>query len=205
MKIVSKFSRKDLWSIPNILCYIRFMLIPVFVVQYIRAQEPREYYQAAAVVLVSGLTDLLDGFIARTFDMVTELGKLIDPLADKLTQAALIFVLIVKIKWMFLLLILFVIMQLFLLVAGLAMLKKNKKLDGSKWFGKVSTTVFYAVMLVLVAIPNLNQKIVNIMLLICGAFLALSFALYVREYIRMYREVKQEEKGKAELAKQASN
>jgi len=194
MKVVSKFNKKDLWSIPNILCYIRFLLIPVFVVQYIKAQEPREYLQAAAVVLASGITDLLDGFIARTFDMVTELGKLIDPVADKLTQAALIFVLIVKIKWMFLLLILFVIMQLFLLVAGLLMLKKNKKLDGSKWFGKVSTTVFYAVMLVLVAVPSLNQNIVNVLMLICGAFLALSFALYVREYIRMYREVKAEEK-----------
>ncbi|HPU63557.1 MAG TPA: CDP-alcohol phosphatidyltransferase family protein [Mobilitalea sp.] len=193
MKVISKFNKKDLWSIPNILCYIRFLLIPVFVVQYIKAQETREYFQAAAVVLASGITDLLDGFIARTFNMVTELGKLIDPIADKLTQAALIFVLIVKIKWMFLLLILFVLMQLFLLIAGLAMLKKNKKLDGSKWFGKVSTTVFYAVMLVLVAVPNLNQNIVNVMLLICGAFLALSFALYVREYIRMYREVKLEE------------
>lgn len=125
-------------------------------VQYIKAQEPREYMQAAAIVLASGLTDFLDGFIARTFDMVTEFGKLIDPLADKLTQAALIFILVVKIKWMFLLLILFVVMQLFMLIAGLAMLKKGKRLDGSKWFGKVSTTVFYAVMLVLVAIPNLN-------------------------------------------------
>lgn len=197
MKVLSKFTKKDLWSIPNILCYIRFMLIPVFVVQYIRAQEPREYVQAAAVVLASGLTDFLDGFIARTFDMITEFGKLIDPIADKLTQAALIFVLIVKIKWMFLLLILFVIMQLFLLVAGLAMLKYNKRLNGSKWFGKVSTTVFYAVMLILVALPNLNQNIVNILMLICGAFLALSFALYVREYIIMYREAKLEEKQKS--------
>lgn len=195
MKILAKFTKKDLWSIPNILCYIRFLLIPVFVVQYIRAQEPREYMQAAAVVLASGITDFLDGFIARTFDMVTEFGKLIDPLADKLTQAALIFVLIVKIKWMFLLLILFVVMQLFMLVAGLAMLKKGKRLDGSKWFGKVSTTVFYAVMLVLVALPKLNSNIVNLLMLICGAFLALSFALYAREYVRMYRELKLEERG----------
>lgn len=161
--------------------------------QYIRAQQPREYFQAAAVVLASGLTDFLDGFIARTFNMVTEFGKLIDPLADKATQAALIFVLVVKIKWMFLLLILFVAMQLFMLIAGLAMLKKDRRLDGSKWFGKVSTTVFYAVMLVLVALPNLDQTIVNILMIICGAFLALSFALYAREYFRMYREVKREE------------
>ena len=197
MKILAKFTKKDLWSIPNILCYIRFLLIPMFLIQYIKAEEPGEYMRAAVIVLASGLTDFLDGFIARTFDMVTEFGKLIDPMADKLTQAALIFVLIVKIKYMFLLMILFVIMQLFMLVAGLAMLKKGKRLDGSKWFGKVSTTVFYAVMLVLVALPKLEQSVINILLLICGAFLALSFALYAREYVRMYREVRHDEEANA--------
>ena len=178
MKVLAKFNKKDLWSIPNILCYIRFLLIPLFVMQYIRAEEPREYMQAAAIVFASGLTDFLDGFIARTFNMVTELGKLLDPLADKLTQASLIFVLVVKIRWMILLLILFVVMQLFMLGAGLAMLKKDKRLDGSKWFGKVSTAVFYAVMLVLVALPKLSEATVNILMLVCGVFLALSFALY---------------------------
>ncbi|NLC18599.1 MAG: CDP-alcohol phosphatidyltransferase family protein [Clostridiales bacterium] len=193
MKVLSKFSKKDLWQIPNILCYIRFMLIPVFVVLYIKAEYPKEYLRAAAVVLISGITDFLDGFIARKFDMITELGKLIDPLADKLTQASLIFVLVVKIKWMFLLLILFVILQLFLLVAGLVMLKKNARLNGAKWFGKVSTTVFYAVMLVLVSYPALDDKIANILMLVCGAFLLLSLIMYIREYILLYRKTKANE------------
>lgn len=190
MKILTKFTKKDLWAIPNILCYIRFLLIPVFVVSYIRADSPRQYLTSAAVVFLSGLTDFLDGFIARRFDMVTDLGKIIDPLADKLTQAALIFVLVVKIRWMFLLLILFVIMQLFLLIAGLMMLKKGRKLNGAKWFGKVSTTVFYATMLVLVAVPALKTGTTNLLMLVCGAFLLLSFLLYINEYIMMYRNLK---------------
>ncbi|MDI9508857.1 MAG: CDP-alcohol phosphatidyltransferase family protein [Clostridiales bacterium] len=194
MKILTKFNKRDLWSIPNVLCYIRFLLIPIFVMQYIRAEEPKQYMQAAAIVLASGLTDFLDGFIARTFNMVTELGKLLDPLADKLTQASLIFVLIVEIKWMFLLLILFVAMQLFMFIAGLAMLKKDKRLDGSKWFGRVSTAVFYAVMLVLVALPELSEATQNILMMVCGIFLTMSFALYIREYIRMYMEAVQEER-----------
>ena len=193
MKLVSKFSKKDLWSIPNILCYIRFLLIPVFVVTYIRADEPKQYFQAAAVVFLSGLTDFLDGFIARRFDMVTELGKIIDPLADKLTQASLIFILVVKIKWMFLLLILFVIMQVFLLVAGIVMLKKGTKLNGAKWFGKVSTTVFYATMLVLVAVPTLRIGITNILMMVCGAFLLLSFLMYIKEYVLMYHRLESKE------------
>ncbi len=138
----------------------------------------------------SGVTDFLDGFIARRFDSVTELGKIIDPLADKLTQASLIFVLVVKIKWMFLLLILFIIMQLFLLIAGLVMLRKGAKLNGAKWFGKVSTTVFYATMLVLVAVPALKAVIINILMLVCVAFLLLSFLLYINEYIMLYRNLK---------------
>ncbi|NLK28901.1 MAG: CDP-alcohol phosphatidyltransferase family protein [Clostridiales bacterium] len=197
MKVLTKFSKKDLWTIPNILCYIRFALIPVFVVMYIKAQEPKQYLQAAAVVLASGLTDFFDGYIARHFNMITDLGKLIDPLADKLTQAALIFVLLLKVRWMFLLLILFVIMQLFMLIAGILMLKKGKKLNGAKWFGKISTTVFYGTMLFLVAIPTLNSTVTNILMLICGAFLLLSFILYVREYVIMYREVKVEERNGA--------
>jgi len=193
MKVISKFSKKDLYGIPNILCYIRFLLIPVFVVLYIKASTPYEYLRAAAVVFVSGMTDFLDGFIARRFDMVTELGKVIDPLADKLTQASLIFVLVVKIRWMFLILILFVVMQMFLLIAGLVMLKKGTKLNGAKWFGKVSTTVFYATMLLLVSLPSLEARITNLLILICGAFLMLSFSLYIREYVRMYRKLKLKE------------
>ena len=193
MKVLSKFSKRDLWQIPNILCYIRFMLIPVFVVLYIKAEYPKEYLRAAAVVLISGITDFLDGFIARKFDMITELGKLIDPVADKLTQASLIFVLVVKIRWMFLLLILFVILQLFLLIAGLVMLKKNARLNGAKWFGKVSTTVFYAVMLVLVSYPTLDENIANVLMLVCGAFLLLSLIMYIREYVLLYRKTKANE------------
>ncbi len=190
MKLVAKFSKKDLWAIPNILCYIRFLLIPIFVLTYIRANEPKQYIQAAAIVFLSGLTDFLDGFIARRFDMITELGKIIDPLADKLTQASLIFILVVEIKGMILLLILFVMMQLFLLVAGLVMLKKGTKLNGAKWFGKVSTTVFYATMLVLVALPTLKISITNVLMTVCGAFLLLSFLMYINEYIMMYRNLK---------------
>lgn len=190
MKLIAKFSKDDLWKIPNILCYIRFMLIPVFVILYMKAVYPKEYLRAASVVLLSGMTDFLDGFIARKFDMVTEFGKLIDPIADKLTQAALIFVLVVKVKWMFLLLILFVTMQLFLLVAGLVMLQKGTKLNGAKWFGKISTTVFYATMLVLVAVPTLPNTVTNILMLVCGGFLLLSFLLYAKEYLHMYLNLK---------------
>jgi cardiolipin synthase (CMP-forming) len=182
------FSKKEILSIPNILCYIRLMLIPVFVLFYIRANEPNEYLRAAWVVMIASLTDFFDGFIARKFQMVTELGKFIDPLADKLMQAALLFVLIIKIKWMFLLVSLFVIKEITMAVVGFVLFRKGKKLDGAMWFGKVSTTVLYVVMLVLIAIPTLNAPITNLLMATCAVFLSLSFLLYMKVYIDMYKK-----------------
>jgi cardiolipin synthase len=76
----------NLWqqarSIPNILSYIRILLIPIFVVMYLRSQ----YITASCILVISGLTDIMDGRIARKFGMVTDLGKVVDPAADKLTS-----------------------------------------------------------------------------------------------------------------------
>ena len=96
MKSSMKLTKKEIFSIPNILCYFRILLIPVFMISYINAKETRGYYFAAFIVLLSGLTDFADGFIARHFNMVTELGKAIDPVADKLSQAAIVISLMIR-------------------------------------------------------------------------------------------------------------
>ena len=83
---MKRFNKKDLFTIPNLMGYFRILLIPVFCYFYIKKQA---YLLAAGIVLISSLTDLFDGYIARRFNMVTELGKALDPVADKLTHAAL--------------------------------------------------------------------------------------------------------------------
>lgn len=185
------YSKGEFLSIPNILCYLRLLFIPIFVILYIKAETTEQYLFAAFVVMIACLTDFFDGFIARKFKMVTEFGKFIDPVADKLMQAALMFVLLIKVKGMIFLVSLFVIKESLMAIIGWSMLKKGKKLDGAKWFGKVSTAVLYVVMLVFVAVPNLNQNIINIMMLTCAAFLTLAFTLYVVEYIKMYKQIAQ--------------
>lgn len=186
-----KITKTELLSIPNILCYIRLLLIPVFVILYIKAQTQSEYFFAAFVVLIASLTDFLDGFIARKFDMVTEFGKLLDPVADKLMQFALLFVLLVKTDYIYILVVIFLIKEITMAIAGYTFFKKGKKLDGAKWFGKVSTAVFYLTMFVLILFPNLydyNKSIVYTLVIICASFLILSFLLYGREYYTMYKE-----------------
>lgn len=179
-----KLKVKDIFNIPNILCYIRIILIPVFAALYLNGYT----YWAALVILLSGLTDFADGFIARRFHMITELGKAIDPIADKLTQAAIVICLMFRIKWMFILFIIIVIKELFMGIACLLMLRKGKKLDGAKWFGKVSTAVFYATMFLLIAVPTHNIALANTLMVIAGIFLLMSFAMYIPVFLQLNKE-----------------
>ena len=80
---MKRFSKQEIFSIPNLMGYFRILMIPVFCYLYI---GKKMYLEASAVVLLSSLTDLFDGKIARKFNMVTELGKLLDPVANKMTH-----------------------------------------------------------------------------------------------------------------------
>ena len=183
-----RYPSKEYFTIPNILSYIRLLLIPVFLFLYLNAETPRDYLWAAAVILLSGLTDFVDGQIARRCNMVTEWGKLIDPIADKFTQAAVLFALVVRVKWMWLLALLLVVKELMMAACGLFFLRKGKKLDGAKWFGKISTTGFYFCTFVLVAVPTLDQTFTYILMAVTGFFLALSMVLYSSVFWNMHKE-----------------
>ncbi|MEA4893836.1 MAG: CDP-alcohol phosphatidyltransferase family protein [Oscillospiraceae bacterium] len=187
------YRRGEIFSIPNMLGYFRILLIPFFVYSYLNAETVSDYYAPAVIVGVSSVTDMFDGLIARRFNMVTELGKLIDPLADKLTQGALIICLIVRYHYMRYLLALYIIKEGFMLVAGLVMLRHNgKKLNGAKWFGKVSTALVYIVMFILflspVFFPDVSENAVNALILLCGFAMAATLALYVPVFVRLYYE-----------------
>ena len=184
-----KINTSDCFTIPNILCYIRIILIPVFMFIYLNATTTKDYYIAAFIILFSGITDFCDGYIARKFNQVTELGKFLDPLADKLTQGAIILTLMFKIKWMNYLVGLFIVKELFMAVNGAILLtKKRRKLDGAKWFGKVSTAVLYASMFILIIFPSLSPIKTNLTIGITAFFMLLSFLLYIPVFIKMYKD-----------------
>ncbi|MFD2043565.1 CDP-alcohol phosphatidyltransferase family protein [Ornithinibacillus salinisoli] len=182
-----RVTTKELFTIPNILSYLRLILIPVFIYFYITATDVSDYYIAALIILLSGLTDMFDGLIARRFNQVTDLGKVVDPIADKLTQMAIIICLVFHYPHIWILIVLFVIKELFMGINGLVLLKKGKKLDGAMWFGKVSTAVFYAATFLLIAIPEINPSTAAILMVTTGVFLGLSFILYIPEFLKLYR------------------
>ena len=124
--------------IPNALTILRFILIP-FIVIFLFQDK---YIEALIFLVISALTDVLDGFIARKFNFITNFGKLIDPLADKATQIAILVTLAIRQIIPFWILII-VFVKEFLMVAGASFLYGKELVVSSRWYGKLSTVLFY--------------------------------------------------------------
>ena len=177
--------KKQIFSIPNILGYFRILLIPIIIWKYLTAESIEDYRFAGVLIAISGITDFLDGFIARKFHMITQLGKAVDPIADKLTQGGILFALSFRFPWILALVVLFVIKEGFMGIMGILSLRKGTMLDGAKWFGKVCTAVLYVVMLILIFFPDISMKAANILILLCGGLMILSLVLYIPEFKKM--------------------
>lgn len=176
--------KKEIFTIPNLLSLFRLLLIPVYIAIYLNAHTAADYYLAAGILAVSCLTDLADGKIARHFNMISTLGKILDPLADKLTQFSLIICLAVKYPILKYLIGLFILKESFQLIAGCVNLRKGKMLKGALFTGKVCTTVLFVSLILLVTIPEMPTNVVNCIAIIDGLFMLTAFSDYVIAYFR---------------------
>lgn len=178
--------KKEIFTIPNVLSLFRLALIPVYMDIYLKADlaanGPRDYYLAAAILAVSCLTDLIDGKIARHFNMMTTLGKFLDPVADKATQFTLIVCLAIRYPVLWYLTGFFVIKEGFQLIAGAFKWRKGKILNRALLSGKICTTVLFISLIVMVMIPTLTQETVAIIALVDGVFMLISFIHYILAY-----------------------
>ena len=120
------------FTIPNILSFFRLILIPVLIWSYV---VKKNYAATGWILLLSGLTDIADGFIARRFHMISNLGKILDPVADKLTQATMLFCLFTRFPHMILPLVLMAFKELYMAVSGCLIMKKTGKVTGADWHG----------------------------------------------------------------------
>lgn len=168
-------------QIPNILTIIRFILIPFIVISIFQG----DYISGIILFTISGVTDVLDGFIARKFNLISNFGKLMDPLADKLTQiAVLTSITLVRIIPVWILVI--VVLKELIMVMGASFLYGKDVVVYSKWYGKLATVLFYiaivcSLLLKQFALTGIWQQLD--FLLYCLALVTTVFALvmYVRD------------------------
>jgi cardiolipin synthase len=206
-KNVLKDNVKDLFegwnTIPNWLCFLRIALIPVFSVMFIKGQ----YVAAFITMIIAALTDLFDGKIARKYNMVSNLGKILDPIADKLSQMAIVIILIVKF-WDGMLryiLFLFIVKELLMLAGGALLLSKGLRPTAAEMWGKVATTVFYVFMILIIALGGessalygvkffepfiLSNTVIWVLIVISVIMTFVSLFGYVPGFVRQIKENK---------------
>lgn len=188
------------WTIPNLLSVIRIVLIPVFAVLFVQGHV----LAACIVIAVAALTDLFDGKIARKFNQVSALGKILDPIADKLSQMAIVIVLIItyrddSIKYLFAF---FIFKEVIMLIGGAVLLSKGLRPTAAEMWGKVATTVFYIVMIFIICFGQngalvkltgfqLNETFTWILVAISAVATLCSLLGYIPGFVKQMRENKE--------------
>lgn len=174
--------KKEIFTVPNLLSLFRLALIPVYVYIYLNATETYQYVIAGTIMAVSCLTDMVDGKIARKYNMITNVGKVLDPLADKVTQFTLTICLSLRYPVLYPVLALFLIKEIFQLVVAVIHLFKGKILPGALMAGKVCTTVLFISLIALVLFPDMSAVLVDGIAIVDTIFLAISFISYILAY-----------------------
>ena len=175
--------KKEIFTIPNLLSFFRLIIIPVYMIIYLKAKERSDYIIAGTILAISCLTDMVDGKIARKFNMITTFGKFLDPLADKLTQFSLLLCLAIRHKVLWPVFMLFVLKELFQLFAGILTAKHGYILKGALISGKVCTTVLFSSLVVMVFFPKIGSAAIDLIAMIDGVFLMVAFADYFITYL----------------------
>ena len=169
-------------TIPNLLSLFRLILIPVIVWLY---WFRKDYFPAGVLLIISGLTDLADGYIARHFNAVSNVGKILDPIADKLTQAAMLFCLVTRFPLMAAPFGFLVIKEVFIGTTGLLMIRKTGKVVGADFHGKVATTLLYAMMILHIFWIDIPSAISAVSILICLVSMAFTLLTYGSRNMRV--------------------
>ena len=139
--------------VPTLLTILRFLLIPIIVIACVQG----DYILAIVVLTVSGITDILDGTIARKYNLISDFGKLMDPLADKATQISLLTTLFIKgVIPIWILAV--VVLKEFCMVSGASFLYGKELVVSSKWYGKLATVLFYAAMVISLLLEQIGES-----------------------------------------------
>lgn len=178
---------KDIFSIPNLISCFRILLIPAIVWAN---REKESGLLTAIFVALSAFTDVIDGKIARRFNMVTDIGKALDPVADKLTQAAMMFCLLTKYELILPAFIVLIVKEIFMAVTALMETKASQQVNSALWYGKACTVVLYATMLILLFFPKIPLWLANAFIIISIAAMIISAVLYGIHRFKRIKSIK---------------
>lgn len=176
-------------TIPNALSILRILLLPVFVWLYLESfDRPEMLYWAFGVLVLSGITDSLDGIIARRCNQITDFGKILDPVADKLTQVTVVICLALRYSDVVYLVGVCLFKEVFQAVGGLILLKRGEKVQGARWYGKVSTFTFYGAMAILVLLGDRLPRVVVVALVaVVALVMVFAFVKYLTMFCRLQK------------------
>lgn len=179
--------KQKVFTIPNILSFFRLLLIPLIVWLYLFRGEN---LWAAGVLALSALTDVVDGRIARRFDMVSDLGKILDPIADKLTQASVLVCIAVRcvtVRW---LLGFMVVKELTQGIVGLIAVRRSRDVPSASWHGKLSTVLLFTVLGAHLLFKELPSAVCLALVLVTGAVMLYSLIRYLVDDAKRIRDAK---------------
>lgn len=169
-------------NIPNILTVMRFIIIPVFGF-YLHNEQ---YYISIFLFTLGGITDILDGYIARKYNLITSFGKLADPLADKLMQLTALVLLTIQNLIPVVFLIIIVAKEVFMIMGSISLYKKENLVVSANWYGKLATVIFYFVIVMIFIlegfeVPN-SSIFIDVGTGIAVLFTLFAFFMYSVEY-----------------------
>ena len=142
------------------------------------------------MILLSGLTDIVDGYIARHYNMISDFGKILDPIADKLTQAAILLCLVSRFPNMLYIFIFMAVKETVMGVTGLLSIKSSGQVHGADWHGKLTTVMLYAMMVTHIVWYNIPKNVSEILLLVVGAVMLVSLTLYCSHNVEVIKKNK---------------
>lgn len=181
--------KKDVFTIPNMLSLFRLSLIPLYVTIYLNAGQSKDYFIAGTILAVSCLTDMIDGQIARRFNLISNLGKVLDPFADKATQLALVICLSIRYPILNYVLVMFLTKECIQVIVAWVKFRQGKALPGSILPGKICTTVLFTSFTLLVLFPNLDIRIVHLLAAADFICLAIAFVAYLFAFLGKHSKV----------------
>ena len=184
------FKISDLWTIPNLLTYLRLLLIAPFMYFFLH-----ENYIAAAICIgVSGLTDCFDGFLARRLNQVTSLGKILDPIADKLTLFSVALCMLIYLPALLPLLAILMFKEITMLFCGLLLVIHHITPPPARWYGKVATVVFYLSVVTIIFLKAVFQyestTLVTVLFIITALVMLFALCNYAHMFLGLIREHK---------------